>query len=169
MIDDGRAHQITHLHSACGNDEIIGPYPWELSYSSNSGAATSLQFFGTAKSARNDKIKAKLDASWKWQGFISAKSSQINFLYCLSLMSFATILILTEKYGKRILYRFVRLRHGNLCCQKLSRSLVGSFGKTIRARTLSGHSESLFKASLMSLLATQTISMVEIIKGYKNE
>jgi hypothetical protein len=47
----------THLQSACGNDEIIGPYPWALSYNSNSGAATSLQFFGTAKSAKNKRIK----------------------------------------------------------------------------------------------------------------
>lgn len=31
-----------YLQSDCGREEIIGPYPWELSYSSNSGAATNL-------------------------------------------------------------------------------------------------------------------------------
>lgn len=32
----------TNLHSACGSEEMIGPYPCELSYNSNNGAATSL-------------------------------------------------------------------------------------------------------------------------------
>lgn len=32
----------THLHNACGSDDIMGPYPCELSYNSNNGAATNL-------------------------------------------------------------------------------------------------------------------------------
>lgn len=31
-----------YLLIVCGREEIIGPYPWELSYNSKSGAATSL-------------------------------------------------------------------------------------------------------------------------------
>lgn len=33
---------LSYLHKAWGNDDIIGPYPCELSYNSNNGAATSL-------------------------------------------------------------------------------------------------------------------------------
>lgn len=31
-----------YLQSDCGKEEIIGPYPCELSYNSNNGAATNL-------------------------------------------------------------------------------------------------------------------------------
>lgn len=41
-----------YLQSDCGREEIIGPYPCELSYNSNNGAATSLQFLGTANKAK---------------------------------------------------------------------------------------------------------------------
>lgn len=33
---------LIYLHKACGKDDMIGPYPWALSYNSNRGAATSL-------------------------------------------------------------------------------------------------------------------------------
>lgn len=55
--------QNSYLHNACGNDDIIGPYPWELSYSSNNGAATSLQFFGTANRATFVQREIKLRIS----------------------------------------------------------------------------------------------------------
>jgi len=35
-------NQLCYLPSAWGNEEIIDPYPWALSNSSNKGAATNL-------------------------------------------------------------------------------------------------------------------------------
>ena len=42
MVDFVKKIYDNYLQSDCGKEEIIGPYPCELSYSSNNGAATNL-------------------------------------------------------------------------------------------------------------------------------